>query len=306
MCPPTARAQATSRHVPLAPRQRVAAYLRLARLNRPIGILLLLWPMLWALWLAAGGLPRFDVLAIFIAGTVLMRSAGCVINDYADRHFDGHVERTRDRPLATGAVSEREALVLFAALIVAAALLVLLTNRLTVLLAFGGIALAVSYPYAKRYTYLPQLHLGAAFGWAVPMAFAAQSDALSPLTWLTFSAAVLWAVVYDTEYAMVDRDDDLVLGIKSTAILFGEDDRVIIGVLQLIMLGNLLLIGHQAALGWPFHLGLTAAAALFAYQQYLIRARERAACFAAFLNNNWVGGAIFVGIAASYVLDAAG
>jgi 4-hydroxybenzoate polyprenyltransferase len=303
---PSTRAQATSRHAPLAPRQRLAAYLRLARLHRPIGILLLLWPMLWALWLAAGGLPQADVLAIFVAGTVLMRSAGCVINDYADRHFDGHVERTRDRPLATGAVSEREALVLFAALALTAALLVLLTNRLTILLAFGGIALAVSYPFAKRYTYLPQLHLGAAFGWAVPMAFAAESATLTPLTWLTFCAAVLWAVIYDTEYAMVDRDDDLALGIKSTAILFGEDDRLIIGVLQIIMLGNLLLIGQQAALGWPFHLGLGGAAALFAYQQYLIRSRERAACFAAFLNNNWVGGIVFAGVAASYQLGAVG
>ncbi|MCB1746672.1 MAG: 4-hydroxybenzoate octaprenyltransferase [Gammaproteobacteria bacterium] len=299
-----ARAQARPRAHPLPPGQRLGAYLRLARLHRPIGILLLLWPMLWALWLAAGGVPHLDVLAIFVAGTVLMRSAGCVINDFADRHFDGHVERTRERPLATGEVSEREALVLFALLTLAAALLVLLTNRLTILLACGGIALAVTYPYAKRYTYLPQLHLGAAFGWAVPMAFAAQAGALTPLTWLTFCATVLWAVIYDTEYAMVDRDDDLALGIKSTAILFGDDDRLVIGVLQVIMLLNLLLIGDQAGLGWPFHLGLAAAAALFGYQQYLIRGRARPACFTAFLNNNWVGGVIFAGIAASHALGA--
>ncbi|MEQ8659453.1 MAG: 4-hydroxybenzoate octaprenyltransferase [Gammaproteobacteria bacterium] len=279
--------------------RRLGHYARLARLHRPIGILLLLWPMLWALWLAAGGLPRLDVLAIFVAGTLLMRSAGCVINDYADRHFDAHVERTRERPLATGAVSAREALILFTVLVTLAAALVLLTNALTILLAVGGVALAVTYPFAKRYTHLPQVHLGAAFGWAVPMAFAAQADAVPPLAWLVFCATVLWAVIYDTEYAMVDRDDDLAIGIKSTAILFGARDRLVIGILQVVMLLNLAVIGVHAALGWPWYLGLAAAGVLFAYQQWLIRARARAGCFAAFMNNNGVGGVIFAGLAAS-------
>ncbi|MEX2480435.1 MAG: 4-hydroxybenzoate octaprenyltransferase [Gammaproteobacteria bacterium] len=277
----------------------MANYARLTRLHRPIGILLLLWPVLWALWLAAGGLPALDVLVIFLIGTVLMRSAGCVINDYADRNFDGHVERTRDRPLATGAVAEREALFLFSGLVVLAGLLVLATNLLTIALAVVGVVLAATYPFAKRYTYLPQLHLGAAFGWAVPMAFAAQSQALPPLSWLVFCATVLWAVIYDTEYAMVDREDDLKLGIKSTAILFDDNDRLIIGVLQALMLINLVLIGREAALGWPYHVGLGIAGLLFLYQQYLIRERSRAGCFAAFMNNNWIGGVIFAGLLAS-------
>ena len=284
---------------------RIGHYVRLTRLHRPIGILLLMWPMLWALWLAAEGMPSMHVLLIFIFGTVLMRSAGCVINDYADRDFDGHVERTRERPLATGAVEPRDALILFVVLLGLAALLVLATNRLTVMLAFGGAALAASYPFAKRHTYLPQVHLGAAFGWAVPMAFAAESNALPPLTWLVFCAAVVWAVIYDTEYAMVDRDDDLALGLKSTAILFEDNDRLIIGILQIVMLANLLLIGRQAELHWPWYAGLAVAAALFAYQQKLIRARSRDGCFAAFVNNNWVGGVVFAGLVASYVLHPA-
>ena len=282
---------------------RLRHYARLTRLHRPIGILLLLWPMLWALWLAAEGTPTMHVLLIFIVGTVLMRSAGCVINDYADRNFDGHVERTRERPLATGAVSAREALVLFAVLLGLAALLVLATNRLTIMLAFAGAALAASYPFAKRHTYLPQVHLGAAFGWAVPMAFAAQSNTLPPLTWLVFCAAVVWAVIYDTEYAMVDRDDDIALGLKSTAILFDDNDRLIIGILQIVMLANLCLIGRQAALPWPWYAGLVVAATLFAYQQKLIHDRSREGCFAAFMNNNWVGGVVFAGLVASYALD---
>ncbi len=265
-------------------------------MHRPIGTLLLMWPMLWALWLAAGGLPALDVLAIFVLGTFVMRSAGCVINDYADRDFDGHVERTRERPLATGAVSPREALAVFGVLLALACVLVLGTNRLTVLLAVGGALLAITYPFAKRYTYLPQVHLGAAFGWAVPMAFAAQTGAVPPLAWLVFCAAVLWAVIYDTEYAMVDRDDDLKLGIKSTAILFDDADKLIIGILQLMMLLNLALIGQQAALGTAFYVSLGVAALLFGYQQYLIRERSRAGCFAAFKNNNWVGGIVFLGI----------
>lgn len=281
---------------------KLRLYARLTRLNRPIGIGLLLWPMLWALWLAAGGVPDLRVLAIFLAGTVVMRSAGCVINDYADRDFDGHVKRTRERPLATGELAPKEALLVFAVLVATAAALVLLTNRLTIVLAFGGVVLAVTYPFAKRYTYLPQLHLGAAFGWAVPMAWAAQAGTLAPLAWLVFCAAVIWAVIYDTEYAMVDRDDDIRLGIKSTAILFDDNDRTIIGVLQAMMLLNLVLIGAQADLHWPYHLAVIAAAALFVRQQFLIADRSREGCFRAFLNNNWVGGVVFAGVAASYWL----
>ena len=295
-----ARPRATPRGQPPALRQRLIQYARLARLHRPIGILLLLWPMLWALWIAAGGLPRVEVLLIFLIGTVVMRSAGCVINDYADRNFDGHVERTRERPLPSGAVTPREALLLFAVLLAIAAALVLATNRLTIMLSAGGALLAITYPFAKRYTALPQVHLGAAFGWAVPMAFSAQTGGLSPLAWLLFSTAVLWAVIYDTQYAMVDRDDDIRLGIRSTAILFAAADRFIIGALQCLMLSNLYLIGARAALAWPYDVSLVLVAALFVYQQYLIRDRSRAGCFAAFMNNNWVGGLVFLGVLLSY------
>lgn len=291
---------------PDAPGGRLRAWAALTRLNRPIGILLLLWPMLWALWLAADGVPALDTLLVFLLGTVLMRSAGCVINDYADRDFDGHVERTRDRPLAQGHVSEREALVLFGVLVGLAALLLLVLNSLTRALALVAVLLAVTYPFAKRYTYLPQLHLGAAFGWAVPMAFAAVSAGVPPLGWLVFCAACLWAVVYDTEYAMVDRDDDIRIGIKSTAILFDDNDRLIIGVLQALLVFNLVLIGGRAGLAWPYYLALAVTAGLFGYQQYLIRARERAGCFAAFRNNNVVGAVVFAGIALSYAVAPAG
>ncbi len=256
--------------------------------------------MLWALWIAAAGVPHLDVLLIFVLGTAVMRSAGCVINDYADRHFDGHVERTRERPLPSGAVTPREALLLFAVLLVIALALVLATNRITIALSCGGALLAITYPFAKRYTDLPQVHLGAAFGWAVPMAFTAQTGALSPIAWLLFSTAVLWAVIYDTQYAMVDRDDDIRLGIRSTAILFANADRIIIGGLQCLMLSNLYLIGHRAELHWPYYASLVAAGVLFVYQQYLIRDRSRTGCFAAFLNNNWVGGVVFLGMLLSY------
>lgn len=284
-------------------RERARQYMRLTRLHRPIGVLLLLWPLLWALWLAAGGIPSVRVLLIFLVGTVLMRSAGCAINDYADRDFDGLVARTRDRPMATGAVSEREALVVFSVLVTLSALLVLATNQLTVMLAVVAAVLAATYPFAKRHTYLPQLHLGAAFGWAVPMAFAAETGAVPPLAWLIFCAAVLWALIYDTEYAMVDRDDDIKLGIKSTAILFDDNDRVIIAALQGLVLLNLILIGRQAALSWPYYSAVVIAAGLFGYQQWLLRKRDRDGCFAAFMNNNWVGAVIFGGIAASYQLS---
>lgn len=277
-------------------RQRLPLYLRLVRLDRPIGSLLLLWPTWWALWLAAGGWPDLSLLIIFTAGVLLMRSAGCAINDYADRHVDGSVKRTRSRPLVTGEVAPREALLLFLVLSLTAFALVLLTNRLTIQLSFAALALAACYPFAKRYTHLPQLVLGAAFSWGVPMAFAAQTGRVPPEGWLLFVAAVLWPVIYDTFYAMVDRDDDLRIGVKSTAILFGDDDRLITGILQALMLLALLLVGQRFELGYAYTVSLLVTAALFIYQQVLIRNRERDACFRAFLNNNWVGAALFVGI----------
>ncbi len=278
------------------------AYARLMRLHRPIGTLLLLWPTLWALWLAAEGLPDPFVLTVFVLGTLLMRSAGCVINDYADRDFDGHVRRTRDRPLAAREIPPRHALVLFVGLVLAAGLLVLTQNGLTIGLAFAALGLASAYPFMKRYTYLPQVWLGASFAWSVPMAFAAQTNALPPLAWLLLSAVVLWVLVYDTQYAMVDREDDLKVGIKSTAILFDDADRHIIGGLQLLLLLDLWLVGRQAELGWPYHAGLACAAGLAVYQQWLIRERDPARCFRAFLNNNWFGMAVFAGIALDYLL----
>ncbi|MSR15580.1 MAG: 4-hydroxybenzoate octaprenyltransferase [Gammaproteobacteria bacterium] len=285
---------------PRALRERLEAYANLMRWHRPIGALLLLWPALWALWIAARGVPDLYILAIFLLGTWLMRSAGCVINDFTDREFDGRVARTRERPLATGAVSDREAAWLFVALIALAGGLVLTSNQPTILLSIAAVALAVLYPFMKRYTYLPQVYLGAAFGWAVPMAFAAVTGAVSALGWLIFIAVIVWVLVYDTEYAMVDREDDRRIGIKSTAILFDEADRFVIGVFQLLFLLNLLLVGRQAALHWPFGLGVSTAAACFVYQQVLIRRREPARCFAAFINNNWVGMSVFGGIAADF------
>ncbi|WP_341938127.1 4-hydroxybenzoate octaprenyltransferase [Marinimicrobium sp. C2-29] len=277
-------------------RERLPVYLRLTRLNKPIGTFLLLWPTLWALWLAAGGFPDWDLLIIFVLGVFVMRSAGCVINDYADRGFDGHVKRTRERPLATGEASEREAITLFVGLCLVAFGLVLLTDSFTIKLSFGAVALAFCYPFMKRYTHLPQIVLGAAFAWAIPMAFAAQRGSLGTDVWLLYTTALLWTVVYDTLYAMVDRDDDLKVGIKSTAVLFGELDRVMIGLLQGLTLYALVMVGGRFDLGWMYYLGLAAAAGLFVYHQYLIRFRERAACFRAFLSNNWVGFVIFVGL----------
>ncbi len=277
------------------------AYARLMRLHRPIGTLLLLWPTLWALWIAARGLPDPVVLTVFVLGTLLMRSAGCVINDYADRNFDAHVRRTRDRPLAAGELEPRHALVLFVALVLFAGLLVLTQNRLTIGLAFVAAGLASVYPFMKRYTYLPQVWLGASFAWSVPMAFAAQTNALPPLAWLLLSAVVLWVLVYDTQYAMVDREDDLKIGIKSTAILFDDADRHLIGALHCLLLVNLWLVGRQADLGLPYHCGLAVAAGLAVYQQWLIKDRDPARCFRAFLNNNWYGMAVFAGIAVDYL-----
>jgi 4-hydroxybenzoate polyprenyltransferase len=283
-------------------RQRLALYVSLMRLNRPIGILLLLWPTLWALWLAAGGWPRWDLLIIFILGVIVMRSAGCVINDIADRNIDGHVKRTQQRPIATGTVATREAWGLIAGLCLLALILVLFTNSLTVQLSVGGLLLAGCYPFMKRHTHLPQVVLGAAFAWSIPMAFAAQRGSLNLELWLVYVAVVLWTVVYDTFYAMVDRDDDRRIGVKSTAILFGEQDRFITGFLQALTIYALILVGQRFELGMAYEISLVIAAALFGYQQYLIRFREREACFKAFLNNHWVGMAVFIGIAVDLAL----
>ncbi|WP_252177561.1 4-hydroxybenzoate octaprenyltransferase [Endozoicomonas sp. 4G] len=279
---------------------RLKDFLQLARLDRPIGIYLLLWPTMWALWVAAEGVPDLANLVIFSVGVVLMRSAGCVINDFADRKVDGHVKRTRNRPLVTGRIREKEALMYFAGMVLVAFILVLFTNTLTIQLSFAALLLASAYPFAKRHTHLPQVVLGAAFGWSIPMAFAAQSGVLGSTAWLIFLANLFWTVAYDTQYAMVDRDDDLKVGIKSTAILFGDMDNLIIGSLQVLTLVTLAMVGHQLALGFLYFLSLTAVAAFFVYQQWLTRRREREACFKAFLNNHWVGAIVFAGLVVSY------
>ncbi|MFC3283923.1 4-hydroxybenzoate octaprenyltransferase [Litchfieldella rifensis] len=276
--------------------RRLPDFLHLMRLDRPIGTWLLMWPTLWALWIAAEGLPSRDVLLIFVAGVYLMRAAGCVVNDYADRHFDGHVKRTRDRPLATGRIREREAKVLFGVLVASAFVLVCFTNLFTVMLSFVGVALAFIYPFMKRYTHLPQLFLGAAFSWAIPMAFGAVRQELPVEAWLLFAANVAWTVAYDTQYAMVDRDDDLEIGIKSTAVLFGRADKLMIGLLQLATLGLLGWLGIRLALGGFYWLGLAAMAAIFVYQHWLIHDRSREHCFRAFLNNHWAGLVVFAGL----------
>ncbi|WP_421202178.1 4-hydroxybenzoate octaprenyltransferase [Aeromonas enteropelogenes] len=286
----------------LLTKERGLAYLQLARIDKPIGTLLLLWPTLWALWLAAGGLPNLWVLTVFVVGVFLMRSAGCVINDYADRNFDGHVKRTSGRPLPTGKVDPREALALFFVLALISFGLVLTLNSLTIAMSFVGLLLAVSYPFMKRFIPIPQLVLGMAFSWSIPMAYAAQANALPAVAWLVFIANLLWTVAYDTQYAMVDRDDDLKLGLKSSAILFGRHDKRIIGVLQLATLLILLMVGQLMALGSSYYWGLLGAAVLFVYQQRLIRERQREACFQAFLNNNYVGALVFAGLVLDYLL----
>ncbi len=283
-------------------RERLPDFISLMRFNKPIGTLLLLWPTLWALWLAAEGVPSFKNLLVFILGVFLMRAAGCVINDFADRKVDGHVARTRHRPMATGAVTTKEALMLFVGLCVISFLLVLLTNELTIQLAFVGVALAFCYPFMKRYTHLPQLVLGAAFAWSIPMAFAAETGTLLPELWTLYAAVILWTIAYDTFYAMVDRDDDLKIGIKSTAILFGDMDIAITATLQVLVVIALLMIGMNFGRGLWFFLGLAVAALLFLYQQFLIRNRDREGCFKAFLNNNYVGAAIFIGLVLDYQL----
>ncbi|MBK4784818.1 MAG: 4-hydroxybenzoate octaprenyltransferase [Pantoea sp. Pent] len=272
------------------------AYSRLMRIDKPIGTLLLLWPTLWALWLSGIAIPPLSVLLVFVLGVFVMRAAGCVINDYADRNVDGHVKRTAARPLASGAVTEKEAKLLFAGLGLLAFLLVLTMNRMTILLSFGGLALAWVYPFMKRYTHLPQVVLGAAFGWAIPMGWAAVSESLPFVCWLVFLANICWTVVYDTQYAMVDRDDDLKIGVKSTAILFGRYDKLIIGLLQLAALGLMALVGILLHLNGAFYWSLLLAGGLFVHQQKLIAGRERELCFQAFLNNNYVGLVLFIGV----------
>lgn len=287
---------------PLDWRARLRLYWVLVRADRPIGIYLLLWPALWALWGAAEGMPPWWILLVFVLGTALMRSAGCAINDYADRDFDGRVERTAQRPLATGAVTPREALGVFIALSLISFALVLTLNGKTIAHSFIAVALAAMYPFTKRVTHMPQVVLGAAFGWAVPMAFTALQNQIPTVAWVLFASAVIWAVIYDTMYAMVDRDDDLKIGVKSTAILFGRFDRLVIGLLQIVMLALLAYVGMVAGRGAFYGLGLLGAAVLFVYQQWLIRDRERSACFKAFLNNHYVGMLVFIGVFADYLL----
>lgn len=278
-------------------------FIQLTRMDKPIGIYLLLWPTLWALWIAAKGVPSLGILLIFVFGVILTRAGGCVINDFADRKVDGHVKRTEQRPLVSGKISSKEALVFFALLMGISFLLVLCTNATTVWLSFGGLALAASYPFMKRYTYYPQVVLGAAFSWGMPMAFTAQTDSLPAAAWLLYIANLLWTVAYDTYYAMTDRDDDLKIGVKSTAILFGDADRVIILGLQGLSLGCLLLAGVQFNLGGWFHLGLLVAAGCYLWEFWYTRNREPQRCFQAFLHNHWAGLAIFAGIVLNYALN---
>ncbi|MBE2896024.1 4-hydroxybenzoate octaprenyltransferase [Pasteurellaceae bacterium HPA106] len=282
--------------------EKLSAYARLMRIDRPIGTLLLLWPTLWALVLASSGLPEAKLLVVFALGVFLMRAAGCVINDYADRHFDGSVKRTALRPLATGEVSAREAKWLFIALSLLAFLLVLTLNRYAIGLSFIAIALAFIYPFMKRYTHLPQFVLGAAFGWSIPMAYAAVTNQLPLVCWLLFIANMLWTVAYDTQYAMVDRDDDLRIGVKSTAILFAQYDNKIIAALQAGTLALFVAIGALTHLHWVFYVLLILPTALFIYQAQLTRNRERMACFKAFLNNNYVGFSFFLAICAGVLV----
>ncbi len=277
-------------------KERLDLYERLMRLDKPIGILLLLWPTLWALWIAGYGQPAWMLVSVFVLGTVLMRSAGCVINDYADREFDSMVERTKDRPLATGQVSKKEALLLAAALALCAFALVLFLPRLVIMLSLPALLLAASYPYTKRFLAIPQAWLGIAFGFGIPMAYAAQWDRVPPLAWLLLLGNVFWTIAYDTEYAMVDRDDDLRIGIKTSAITFGRYDVVAVMICYAMALAILAYVGLRLGFGTPYHLGLTAAAGIAGYHFTLIRERDRQGCFKAFLHNNWFGAAIFAGL----------
>ncbi len=286
-----------------AVRDRLEQYALLIRLDRPVGIFLLLWPTLWGLWIAAKGFPDSDVLVVFVFGVILMRSAGCVLNDIADRRFDPHVSRTKTRPLASGKVSSSEALIVAVCLIFIAFLLVLTMNWLTVRLAFVAVILAGIYPFMKRYTYLPQFFLGLTFGWAIPMAFAAQTGSVPQIAWLLLIANILWSVVYDTMYAMVDREDDLRIGVKSTAILFDDADRVIIGIIQALVLITLVMTGKQAQLGTSYFIGVAIGSCFFMYQLRLIWSRKPERCMQAFLNNNWFGLIIFIGLFLDFIIN---
>ncbi len=282
--------------------RRIEEYTQLARFNRPVGTWLLLWPALWALWVAGEGTPNQKVLIVFVLGVVVMRAAGCIINDFADRDIDPHVRRTRDRPIAARRVSPVEALVLFVVLLAIALYLVTFLDVLTIKLAFIGAALTVSYPFVKRVFPMPQLYLGISFGgWSVPMAFAAETGKLPRVAWVLYIAAVIWAAIYDTIYAMIDREDDLKIGVKSSAILFADMDKMLIFVMQAMMIFALVLAGQSMHFGQWYYGGLTTAALLFLYQQWLIRDRNPAGCLRAFLNNQYVGMVIFVGILLQYI-----
>lgn len=280
--------------------KKLDAYERLMRLDKPIGILLLLWPTLWALWLASRGIPDWITLLIFITGTVLMRSAGCVMNDIADRNYDGLVERTKNRPLATGEVSVKEAYLLAAGLALMAFTLVLLFNKTTIMLSFAALFLAATYPFTKRFLAIPQAYLGVAFGFGIPMAFAAVNDYIPPLAWILLATNVFWAMAYDTEYAMVDRDDDVKIGIKSSAIFFGNYDVIAVMICYAIMLGLLAYVGKFMGFGKNYFTGLAVTFALVCWQYVLIKSRDKSRCFKAFLHNNWIGLVLFIGLAAEY------
>lgn len=287
--------QQLNRHLP-----RWQHWVQLLRLDKPVGFYLLLWPTLWALWIAAQGIPDWHLLLVFIAGVVVMRSAGCVINDIADRNIDGHVQRTQKRPLATGAISTKEAVITFVILCIIALLLVMMTNHLTMMLSIGGLALASLYPFMKRYTHLPQVVLGAAFSWAVPMAFASQSNEIPSVAWLLYLANLLWTVAYDTIYAMVDRDDDVLIGVKSTAILFGDLDVMMIAMLKGMSLFCLLLVAGQLELHWPFYLAILIASIWQIMLIWTIRTRNRTLCFKAFRQNHWFGFIVLTGLITSF------
>jgi 4-hydroxybenzoate polyprenyltransferase len=287
---------------PVTWRERLYRYALLVRLNKPIGILLLMWPTLWALWIAGQGQPPWQIVLVFMLGVALMRSAGCAINDFADRKIDGHVSRTRLRPIATGLVSAREAVAVFLILSLLAFLLLFFLNWQTMALSVIAVILAAAYPFMKRFTYFPQVVLGAAFGWAVPMAFMAVTESLPPVAWVVFAATLLWALIYDTQYAMVDREDDLRIGVKSTAILFGHRDLLIIGILQVIMLALLVVMGLMSGRGWIYYAGLVVGGGFFVYQQVISLERDPKACFEAFLNNNHFGMGVFLGLMLDYAI----
>ena len=276
------------------------AYWQLMRADKPIGIYLLLWPCVWALWIASQGFPDLHIFVVFVCGVVVMRSAGCVINDYADRKVDGQVDRTSTRPLITGAATEKEALGLFIGLLLCAFVLVLTLSWQTILMSVGGVILATIYPFMKRYTHLPQVVLGAAFGWSIPMAFVAIGQAIDWIVWALYFATLAWTVAYDTQYAMVDKNDDIEVGIKSTAILFGQFDKLIIFLLQILSLILLSAVALELNLSWPFYIALVISLGLFGYQQYLIKNRQRSLCFKAFLHNHYVGLVLAAGIIAHY------